>query len=461
MNTIIKSNFRKISLLIVMSILTGMCFTSCSEDEPTPSPSVTSGLNEGVKGSDVTITGTNFPTDTTKIEVTVGGIAAKVTGATETTITFTIPDGVATGDALVVVTINGKIVDLEDDILTVKNKIFTISGLSKSSGKMGDRIKIEGSNLNSTDFTVFMNNGSGTNVKQKIKSAAADGSYIEIELVAKTFSGRFEVTRISDNMMVTTGKFTYEETYSIEEIKVANFTSMNDLIINSKGQKFINTGAGIFEINDQYSILDTFLFANMLGIHEIELGFNSDILLGRTKPYIARYKKEGDTYDTVLEIGTVNSFLHLINSNEKIYYTRETDEKIYAFSEYNGTIEEVISISGVEDFALNSKGNIIAVSNSEDKLYEVDVVNKTKTEILDFSTEITGILDISIAVHPVTGMIYLFSMDTDRFYSVKDGVLTELSFEGILFDEAQSIVFDKNSNAYLVSNESLYYLTID
>lgn len=101
---------KKLSLTLLLSMgLLAVLFTACNDDDdnPTPgAPSITSLTpNSGAVGTPVTITGSNFGTSPT---VEFGDAEATVTNATNTSITTTVPEGLAAGAVQVTVTANGQ-----------------------------------------------------------------------------------------------------------------------------------------------------------------------------------------------------------------------------------------------------------------------------------------------------------------------------------------------------------------
>jgi len=100
---------KKISglLLRLLFFLMILIISSCSKsgDSPTPPPTppaiTTVSPASGPKNTTITISGTNFITDLTKIQVTVNGKTCAVLTATATTITAQIPAGCGTGNVAV------------------------------------------------------------------------------------------------------------------------------------------------------------------------------------------------------------------------------------------------------------------------------------------------------------------------------------------------------------------------
>ena len=113
-----------------------------------PVPTVTSvDPMSGKVGDTVTISGTNLTNST----VTVGGVAAAIAdGASDSSLTFTIPD-VAVGLTSVVLTADGGTVSFD---ITVLPPAPVITSLNPMSAKVGDAVTVTGTNLTSALVTV-------------------------------------------------------------------------------------------------------------------------------------------------------------------------------------------------------------------------------------------------------------------------------------------------------------------
>ncbi|WPP53160.1 IPT/TIG domain-containing protein [Catalinimonas niigatensis] len=100
---------KKLSLTLLLTLgLMATFFTACEDDEPDPGPQqptiTTINPSSGAVDQQITITGTNFGSSPT---VTFGSTNATVTNASNTSITTTVPTGLATGAVQVTVTANG------------------------------------------------------------------------------------------------------------------------------------------------------------------------------------------------------------------------------------------------------------------------------------------------------------------------------------------------------------------
>jgi hypothetical protein len=90
--------------LLLFPALAAVFLLSCSEEKKTvqPQPNITDlSIKEGVVGTKVTITGINFGTIVTDVEVSFGCTKAVVSAVTETLITTTVPTGATSGNVKV------------------------------------------------------------------------------------------------------------------------------------------------------------------------------------------------------------------------------------------------------------------------------------------------------------------------------------------------------------------------
>lgn len=81
-----------------------LAFAACSNDsDGGPAEFTVTGISpqSGTVGTEVTLTGTDFPSDPSEINLSFGGAAAAVTSATATRIVTTVPDGAASGEVSV------------------------------------------------------------------------------------------------------------------------------------------------------------------------------------------------------------------------------------------------------------------------------------------------------------------------------------------------------------------------
>ncbi|MGB5648181.1 MAG: IPT/TIG domain-containing protein [Muriicola sp.] len=137
--------FFKISLL---TVLTAFLFFACSkdEDEPDPQPIPKATLssispNQGIKETEVTISGTNFGTDKSKIQVLFNTTEAPVQSVTNTQIKVLAPSNGSTG--AIKVSVYGTIVT--GPVFTYLQP--TLSSISPESAKKGTEITFIGGNF--------------------------------------------------------------------------------------------------------------------------------------------------------------------------------------------------------------------------------------------------------------------------------------------------------------------------
>ncbi|WP_088341469.1 IPT/TIG domain-containing protein [Robiginitalea sediminis] len=88
---------------LFLSLLT---LASCSDDADAPEFALLAYSPEtGAPGTEVTLTGSGFPSDPSEVSVTIGGVAAPVVSVSETRIVVSVPAGAASGE--IRVTANG------------------------------------------------------------------------------------------------------------------------------------------------------------------------------------------------------------------------------------------------------------------------------------------------------------------------------------------------------------------
>lgn len=99
-------------------------------------------------GDTLTISGTNFSTILSQNTVTIGGLTVIVTAATANSLTVVVPDGVAIGKPVIVVTTNGATTSNSSSLTVAKYPI--IDSFSPASAYGGQEITISGSNFDTT-----------------------------------------------------------------------------------------------------------------------------------------------------------------------------------------------------------------------------------------------------------------------------------------------------------------------
>ena len=96
----------KTTLKLFTLLLMVTAFIGCNNDDDTPVPTefnVTSIMpTSATPGTEVTISGTDFPTNPADISITFGGVAATITSATSTQLLTTVPAGATSGDVSIV-----------------------------------------------------------------------------------------------------------------------------------------------------------------------------------------------------------------------------------------------------------------------------------------------------------------------------------------------------------------------
>ncbi|MEQ1676073.1 MAG: IPT/TIG domain-containing protein [Chitinophagaceae bacterium] len=113
----------KLSSFLTGSLCCMVLFSSCKKDDtvtpqPEPAPTVTAiSPSSGPKNTVVTITGTNFGTNTAALKVFFNGMQGTVQSAASTTITATVPAGASTGA-----------VKVEKNSVQVTGPVFTYHG---------------------------------------------------------------------------------------------------------------------------------------------------------------------------------------------------------------------------------------------------------------------------------------------------------------------------------------------
>ncbi|MFD0796963.1 IPT/TIG domain-containing protein [Maribacter chungangensis] len=90
----------KTSLKMFALLFAFFAFIGCSDDDEDPSLNftvVSISPESATVGSDITVTGTDFPTDASRVELTVGGALASITSLSSTQIVATVPQGAVSG----------------------------------------------------------------------------------------------------------------------------------------------------------------------------------------------------------------------------------------------------------------------------------------------------------------------------------------------------------------------------
>lgn len=189
--------------------------SSCKEDEPALPPTTLEGFSpsNGIVGTLVTITGTNFSTATGNNVVKFNNATAIVLSATASSLTATVPSGAMTGK--ISVTVDGKTATSATDFTVVY--LPAITDFAPETGVIGTTVIITGSNFSSAigDNVVKFNN-----VPAKITAAKATSLTVTVPEAA------------------TTGKITVE-------VGGQTATSMDDFILQPSLNGFIPAAGAI------------------------------------------------------------------------------------------------------------------------------------------------------------------------------------------------------------------------
>lgn len=139
---------KKIMYLAMAALVT---LAACNRENPEPVQKVPTLTKiqpaSGYVGDVATITGTNFSATASENVVTVGGVAATITAATETSLTITLPEH-AVGAADVAVKVNGKAAEKTLTFTYLKLVLpMKVTGINPTEAKIGDDVVISGENF--------------------------------------------------------------------------------------------------------------------------------------------------------------------------------------------------------------------------------------------------------------------------------------------------------------------------
>ncbi|MFT6934232.1 MAG: hypothetical protein ACJAUQ_000617 [Maribacter sp.] len=117
----------KTTLKIFAFLFALFAFVSCSDDDEDPSKNftvTTISPESAIVGTEITVTGTDFPTEASKVELTVGGATATIISLSSTQIVATVPQGAVSGAVSVSVDGNEKMTPTDftvlSDLITAK-----------------------------------------------------------------------------------------------------------------------------------------------------------------------------------------------------------------------------------------------------------------------------------------------------------------------------------------------------
>ncbi len=182
-------------------------FISCSKSNPTPTPPVTQpakptitsiDISEGITGTIVTITGTNFSTTPNDDLVSFNGVLATVSSATSTQLTVTVPNNAGTG--AVTVKVNGN--EANGPTFTYLAQL-TVTALNVLQGPLNTPVTITGTGFSTTgahDQVTF--NGKPATV------TAATSTTLNVTVPASAGTGKVMVK--VDGHTATGPIFTYQ-----------------------------------------------------------------------------------------------------------------------------------------------------------------------------------------------------------------------------------------------------------
>jgi hypothetical protein len=179
-------------------------FSSCRKDDPqAPAlPSITSfDPTSGPVGTQVTITGSNFPENASSVTVQFNGTTAMVISASETQIVTAVPPDVTTGK--ISVTIDGQTIT-GDTEFTVVVPLQTIASFTPTSGLPGTIVTITGADFsaNATDNIVKFNGtpatvtaATATSLTVTVPAGATPGK-ISVSIAGRVVTGDTDFTVI-------------------------------------------------------------------------------------------------------------------------------------------------------------------------------------------------------------------------------------------------------------------------
>jgi len=129
----------------ILMILLFLSITACKDDDDNSTPAVKPIITSaspltGIKGTEVTVMGSNFSNDPIKVSVRINGKSALLTFASETMLKFIVPAKAGTGNIVVVANGEGTTGPLFNFIYTVS--VSTYVGFSGSSGYVDGDVSV-------------------------------------------------------------------------------------------------------------------------------------------------------------------------------------------------------------------------------------------------------------------------------------------------------------------------------
>jgi hypothetical protein len=152
----------------------------------------------GVRGTVVTISGSNFKTTASENEVKFNGVAAVVTASTSVSITTTVPENATTGK--ITVTVGDKTATSEEDFIVVPPP--TITGFDPDSGPIGTSVIITGTNFSEVPET---NEVRFNGVLAEVTSSTSTSITTKVPALATT--GPISV-KLGDELVTSAAAFT-------------------------------------------------------------------------------------------------------------------------------------------------------------------------------------------------------------------------------------------------------------
>ncbi|WP_293300420.1 IPT/TIG domain-containing protein [Allomuricauda sp.] len=185
----------KKTILIGLSLVSMMFYTSCNENEDVvPEPELEDVQVLGVfpeagqPGTVVTITGKNFSRVWRNNIVTFNGVQAEVNSASTRKLDVVVPEGASTGPISVAFRASSDVSSLD---FTVLEKIPAISVFSPTSGKAGTIVEIEGINFKTNPQANMVKFGDVESVVIKVDSAA---TRLKVKVPEGAGTGKISVT---------------------------------------------------------------------------------------------------------------------------------------------------------------------------------------------------------------------------------------------------------------------------
>jgi regulation of enolase protein 1 (concanavalin A-like superfamily) len=213
----------------------------------------------GPAGTNVALTGTNFGDVQGSSTVTFDGTTVAPTNWSATSIALTIPSGATTGNFIVTVA------SLPSNALNfIVAPAPTISGLSKSSGKSGTSVEIDGMNFGSTQGsgTVSLSGApatatswSDTAIVVTVPDGVPSGPFSVTVNTQTAISSNFTVTPRASNLPLPSGwqdaKIAPPTVYAVYEVAPADIPTGGSAVVTNGGQvtwKSATFANGIFSV---------------------------------------------------------------------------------------------------------------------------------------------------------------------------------------------------------------------